>query len=72
MFSRGWFCSKMVITGDVTQLDLPRKVSGLKSVRSILEGLEDIAFIDLTGKDVVRHSLVQRIVAAYSQAEQGQ
>lgn len=66
------FGSKMVITGDVTQLDLPRKVSGLKSVRSILEGLEDIAFIDLTGKDVVRHSLVQRIVAAYSQAEQGQ
>ncbi|NLG10709.1 MAG: PhoH family protein [Coriobacteriaceae bacterium] len=66
------FGSKMVITGDITQLDLPRKVSGLKSVRSILEGLEDIAFIDLTGKDVVRHSLVQRIVAAYSQAEQEQ
>lgn len=66
------FGSKMVITGDITQLDLPKKVSGLKSVRSILEGLDDIAFIDLTGKDVVRHSLVQRIVAAYSQAEQGQ
>jgi len=63
------FGSKMVITGDVTQLDLPKKVSGLKNVRQILEGLEDIAFADLTGKDVVRHSLVQRIVAAYESAE---
>jgi phosphate starvation-inducible PhoH-like protein len=61
------FGSKMVITGDVTQLDLPKRVSGLKSVRRILEGIDDIAFIDLTGKDVVRHSLVQRIVAAYDQ-----
>ena len=65
------FGSKMVITGDVTQLDLPKKVSGLKSVRAILEGIDDIAFIDLTGKDVVRHSLVQRIVAAYDQSEEG-
>ncbi|MDR1184380.1 MAG: PhoH family protein [Coriobacteriales bacterium] len=63
------FASKMVITGDITQLDLPKRVSGLKSVRRILEGLEDIAFIDLSGKDVVRHSLVQRIVAAYDVAE---
>jgi phosphate starvation-inducible PhoH-like protein len=63
------FGSKMVITGDVTQLDLPKRVSGLKSVRQILEGQDDIAFIDLTGKDVVRHSLVQRIVAAYDVAE---
>jgi phosphate starvation-inducible PhoH-like protein len=63
------FGSKMIITGDVTQLDLPKKVSGLKNVRQILEGLEDIAFADLTGKDVVRHSLVQRIVAAYESAE---
>jgi phosphate starvation-inducible PhoH-like protein len=63
------FGSKMVITGDVTQLDLPKRVSGLKSVRQILEGQKDIAFIDLSGKDVVRHSLVQRIVAAYDVAE---
>jgi phosphate starvation-inducible PhoH-like protein len=63
------FGSKMVITGDITQLDLPQRVSGLKSVRHILAGTEDIAFIDLTGKDVVRHSLVQRIVAAYDEAE---
>jgi phosphate starvation-inducible PhoH-like protein len=64
------FGSKMVITGDITQLDLPKRVSGLKSVRQILEGEADIAFVDLTGKDVVRHSLVQRIVAAYDVAEQ--
>jgi phosphate starvation-inducible PhoH-like protein len=63
------FGSKMVITGDVTQLDLPKRVSGLKSVRQILENEDDIAFIDLTGKDVVRHSLVQRIVAAYDAAD---
>lgn len=63
------FGSKMVITGDITQLDLPKRVSGLKSVRQILEHEEDIAFVDLTGKDVVRHSLVQRIVAAYDRAD---
>lgn len=65
------FGSKMVITGDVTQLDLPKGVSGLKSVRSILKDVDDIAFCDLTGKDVVRHSLVQRIVAAYDRAGSG-
>ena len=63
------FASKMVITGDVTQLDLPRRISGLISVRRILEGLDDIAFVELTGKDVVRHSLVQKIVAAYDAAD---
>ena len=62
------FGSKMVVTGDVTQLDLPKGISGLKGVRSILEGLDDIAFCDFTGKDVVRHSLVAAIVAAYDQA----
>ncbi len=64
------FGSKMVITGDVTQLDLPQGVSGLKTVRSILEDIDDIAFCDLTAKDVVRHSLVARIVAAYDGALQ--
>lgn len=63
------FGSKMIITGDITQLDLPKRVSGLKSVRPILSELSDIAFVDLTGKDVVRHSLVQRIVAAYEASE---
>ncbi|MDR1422145.1 MAG: PhoH family protein [Coriobacteriales bacterium] len=65
------FGSKMVITGDITQLDLPKNVSGLASVRSILTGVADIAFVDLSGKDVVRHSLVQRIVAAYDAGENG-
>jgi phosphate starvation-inducible PhoH-like protein len=63
------FGSKMVITGDVTQLDLPKNLSGLKSVRSILKEVDDIAFIELSGKDVVRHSLVQRIVSAYDAAD---
>ena len=62
------FNSKMVITGDVTQVDLPHGYSGLKGVRRILEGVEDIAFRDLTGRDVVRHNLVARIVEAYEKA----
>lgn len=63
------FSSRMVITGDVTQLDLPERASGLKEVRKVLDGVSDIAFVDLTGKDVVRHSLVQRIVSAYDASE---
>ena len=63
------FSSRMVITGDVTQLDLPERASGLKEVRKVLEGVGDIAFVDLGGKDVVRHSLVQRIVSAYDASE---
>jgi phosphate starvation-inducible PhoH-like protein len=59
------FGSKIVITGDVTQVDLPRGASGLREVRGILDGVADIAFCDLTGKDVVRHKLVQHIVNAY-------
>ena len=62
------FGSKMVVTGDVTQLDLPRGISGLKGVRGILSGIDDIAFCDFTGKDVVRHSLVAAIVSAYDEA----
>jgi phosphate starvation-inducible PhoH-like protein len=63
------FGSKMVVTGDVTQLDLPRGISGLKQVRRILEGLHEVEFCDFTGVDVVRHSLVAAIVAAYDRAE---
>ncbi len=60
------FGSKVVITGDVTQIDLPPdKVSGLKEAMRVLEGVEDIAIQRLTGADVVRHVLVQRIIAAY-------
>lgn len=62
------FGSKIVVTGDVSQIDLPRGESGLVQVRSVLEGIDDIAFCDLTGKDVVRHSLVATIVAAYERA----
>ena len=60
------FGSKMVITGDVTQIDLPGGTSGLKLVGGILEDLDDIHFEYLTAKDVVRHSLVSAIVEAYA------
>jgi phosphate starvation-inducible PhoH-like protein len=61
------FGSKMVITGDVTQIDLPRgKKSGLMEAEKILQGIEDIGFIYLQEQDVVRHSLVQKIIQAYS------
>lgn len=62
------FGSKMVVTGDITQLDLPSGASGLKGVRRIVGGLENIAFCDFSGKDIVRHSLVGAIVAAYEKA----
>ena len=58
--------SKMVITGDLTQVDLPsQKISGLRIVRNILEGVDQVAFCDLTGLDVVRHRVVQNVVEAY-------
>ena len=60
------FDSKTVITGDVTQSDLPQgKVSGLVDAREILKGIDGIAFIEFSGTDVVRHELVQQIVKAY-------
>ncbi len=60
------FNSKAVVTGDVTQIDLPDgKRSGLKEAVNVLKGIEDIAIIRLTGKDVVRHRLVQEIIKAY-------
>ena len=60
------FGSTAVITGDVTQIDLPAdKVSGLKEAMRVLEGVEDIAICRLTGADVVRHVIVQRIIEAY-------
>ena len=64
------FGSKIVITVDITQIDLPGdKVSGLKEAIKILDGVEDIAICRLTASDVVRHALVQRIVAAYDKFE---
>ncbi|MBA3347498.1 MAG: PhoH family protein [Actinobacteria bacterium] len=60
------FGSKVVVTGDVTQVDLPREqASGLIQVQHILGSIENIAFIGFTHEDVVRHKLVQRIVEAY-------
>ena len=65
------FGSKIVITGDVTQIDLPEdKVSGLKDAIRVLDGVEDIAICTLSSADVVRHALVQKIISAYEKVEQ--
>jgi phosphate starvation-inducible PhoH-like protein len=62
------FGSKIVVTGDVTQVDLPGGTrSGLRMVEGILDGLEDVSFNRLTAHDVVRHKLVGKIVAAYDE-----
>ena len=64
------FNSKMVVTGDITQIDLPDgKKSGLREVMRILKGVEDIAICAFEQKDVVRHQLVQRIIQAYEDYE---
>ena len=63
------FGSKIVITGDITQIDLPDdKTSGLKDAVRVLEGVKDIAICRLTASDVVRHALVQEIINAYEKA----
>lgn len=65
------FGSKMVITGDVTQIDLPNgQHSGLRVVRDILKGIDDIAFLELTAEDVVRHRLIGDIVKAYDKFDE--
>ncbi|NMO94828.1 PhoH family protein [Paenibacillus lemnae] len=67
------FGSKMVITGDVTQIDLPRgKKSGLVEAKMILGEIEDIGFVYFAEQDVVRHSLVQKIIVAYDKAAENQ
>lgn len=64
------FGSKAIVTGDITQVDLPKhQTSGLKQVQSVLEGVDGLEFCRFTAQDVVRHPLVQRIVAAYAKAE---
>ncbi len=66
------FNSKAVVTGDITQTDLPRdKRSGLREVRKVLRGVEGLAFIELTRRDVVRNGLVQRIIHAYERNPNG-
>ena len=65
------FGSKIVITGDITQIDLPAdKVSGLKEAMRVLQNVEDIAVCRLGEADVVRHVIVQRIIKAYEQDEE--
>lgn len=67
------FGSKMVITGDVTQIDLPKgKKSGLVEARAVLSGIEEIGFVYFAESDVVRHSLVQKIIVAYDRAAENQ
>ena len=65
------FGSKMVVTGDITQVDLPGgQKSGLRLVRHILRGVDDVHFSELTSSDVVRHQLVGHIVDAYEDYEE--
>ncbi|WP_229663259.1 PhoH family protein [Microbacterium album] len=64
------FGTKMVVTGDITQVDLPQGASGLRLVTRVLDGIDDIHFARLTSDDVVRHSLVGRIVDAYSEYDE--
>jgi phosphate starvation-inducible PhoH-like protein len=67
------FGSRAVVTGDVTQIDLPRGTeSGLLEARRILAGVPGIGIVELTGQDVVRHELVQKIIRAYERYEQAQ
>jgi phosphate starvation-inducible PhoH-like protein len=67
------FNSKMVITGDVTQVDLPTgKASGLRQVRGVLDDIPGVSFITLGAEDVVRHRIVAAIVEAYRRHEEGE
>ena len=73
LLTRLGFGSKMVITGDVSQIDLPEdKTSGLKVAIKVLDGIDDVAICTLTGADVVRHRLVQRIIESYEEYEKKQ
>ena len=73
LLTRLGFNSKMVITGDITQVDLPtNQKSGLKEIENILSGIRSVEFIRLTSRDVVRHRLVQDIIDAYSSHEAAQ
>lgn len=64
------FNSKAIITGDITQVDLEERVSGLISVQSVLQGIDGISFVYLDRSDVVRHPLVARIIEAYEKRDQ--
>ena len=72
VLTRQGFNSKMVVTGDITQIDLPTgRRSGLLDAAEILRGVEGISFVQFDERDVVRHSLVQRIVRAYEKYNEG-
>jgi phosphate starvation-inducible PhoH-like protein len=64
------FGSRVVVTGDITQTDLPAGSSGLRQVRTVLDGINDVSFVELGARDVVRHKLVQDIVTAYHRYEE--
>ncbi|MET0303279.1 MAG: PhoH family protein [Microbacteriaceae bacterium] len=66
------FGTRMVVTGDITQVDLPTGASGLRLVTRVLSSVDDIHFATLTSDDVVRHSLVARIVDAYTEYDETQ
>ena len=67
------FDSKTVITGDITQSDLPKgKLSGLLHAKSLLESISGIKFITLKGEDVVRHELVQEIIKVYKEESENE
>ena len=67
------FGSKAIVTGDISQVDLPKhQLSGLRHVQGVLKGVEGLGFCEFTASDVVRHPLVQRIVAAYEAVEPDQ
>ncbi len=71
VLTRQGFNSKMVVTGDLTQVDLPSgKRSGLTNAVDVLRGIEGISFVYFDDRDVVRHSLVQRIVKAYERYQE--
>ena len=70
--TRMGFQSKIVITGDVTQIDLIRKQdSGLLNAKQLLSGIDGISFVELTSLDVVRNPLVQKIIERYEREEEG-
>lgn len=67
------FGSKAVVTGDITQIDLPKgQSSGLVEVQNVLRDVDGAAFVHLTGDDVIRHPMVQKIIEAYERYENEQ
>jgi phosphate starvation-inducible PhoH-like protein len=72
LLTRTGFGSKLVVTADITQIDLPQpKKSGVLHAMKILSNIKEISFVRFNEKDVVRHPLVQKIIRAYKQAENG-